>query len=75
MQELASRCKEIMKAQMIEIPLTFLKQSKPSKTSRSSKSISKATSSNTKQGKLQFMRDINDEVQLMMDAAEDNEIF
>ena len=75
-QDLSYKCQELLEAHLIEVPLTFLRNSSslPQTSSKSksqrAKSLSKGQGHSGAKGKLQFIKDINLEVQMMMDEDE-----
>ena len=70
LQTFAYQCNDLMQAALIEVPLTFLKSYKQNKIIRG-KSVNKNQPVNGNNNKLKFIKEINEEVQMMMDAAEE----
>ena len=59
---------------MIEIPISFLKPTSKNKSMTKAKSAQKNGGSKNNK-KLKFIKEINQEVQMMMDAADENDMF
>ena len=78
-EELHDRCQELMKAHAIEVPLTWLQRGGGSGTGK--KKAGKSAVKKDKEGGtaakkgLKFIKEINEEVAMMMDAHDESDIF
>ena len=69
LNEFSMKCTELMKASVIEIPLTFMKQSLP-KPQKKQKQQPRAKSHNKSKNQLQFVKEINQEMQQIIDEED-----